>query len=172
MWHEGIVLTSCRAGLSQICTDGTNCKRRVCFFAHLESEVRKRDDSAQLSAQPDMAAGTVVICGSSVFAASVLPRHGYCSKHCCQALLAAFRAVAEALMCACRCSAAAAGGGAGVPSSHECKRAESWQPGWPEPDEQPGTNSICKRLSGLIAVVPPNTLPTAVEYISCPPCRA
>lgn len=28
----------------QICTDGTNCKRRVCFFAHLESEVRKREE--------------------------------------------------------------------------------------------------------------------------------
>ena len=30
--------------LSQICTDGTSCKRRVCFFAHLESEVRKREE--------------------------------------------------------------------------------------------------------------------------------
>lgn len=54
------MLTCCRFWLSQICTDGTNCKRRVCFFAHLESEVRKRDDSAQLPAQPDMAAGTVI----------------------------------------------------------------------------------------------------------------
>ena len=45
--------------MAQICTDGINCKRRVCFFAHLESEVRKRDDSAQLSTQPDMAAGAV-----------------------------------------------------------------------------------------------------------------
>jgi hypothetical protein len=42
---------------TQICTDGTNCKRRVCFFAHLESEVRKRDDSnVPHSAQAEMAA--------------------------------------------------------------------------------------------------------------------
>lgn len=42
---------------TQICTDGTNCKRRVCFFAHLESEVRKRDESnLPLPAQPDLAA--------------------------------------------------------------------------------------------------------------------
>eukprot|EP01025_Chloroclados_australasicus_P030486 TRINITY_DN3059_c0_g4_i2.p1 TRINITY_DN3059_c0_g4~~TRINITY_DN3059_c0_g4_i2.p1 ORF type:complete len:570 (+),score=55.92 TRINITY_DN3059_c0_g4_i2:228-1937(+) len=26
---------------TQLCTDGTACKRRVCFFAHLEEEVRK-----------------------------------------------------------------------------------------------------------------------------------
>ncbi len=45
----------------QICTDGTNCKRRVCFFAHLESEVRKRDDSnVPHAAQADMAAGPSV----------------------------------------------------------------------------------------------------------------
>jgi hypothetical protein len=45
----------------------------VCFFAHLESEVRKRDDSAQLSPQPDMAAGTVTF-ASFVFVASMCPK--------------------------------------------------------------------------------------------------
>ncbi|GAX81657.1 hypothetical protein CEUSTIGMA_g9085.t1 [Chlamydomonas eustigma] len=28
---------------TQMCTDGAACKRRVCFFAHLESELRKAD---------------------------------------------------------------------------------------------------------------------------------
>eukprot|EP01025_Chloroclados_australasicus_P038697 TRINITY_DN3994_c0_g1_i1.p1 TRINITY_DN3994_c0_g1~~TRINITY_DN3994_c0_g1_i1.p1 ORF type:complete len:563 (-),score=69.52 TRINITY_DN3994_c0_g1_i1:1394-3082(-) len=29
---------------TQLCTDGTACKRRVCFFAHLEEELRKSED--------------------------------------------------------------------------------------------------------------------------------
>lgn len=29
---------------TQLCTDGTNCKRRVCFFAHVESELRHPED--------------------------------------------------------------------------------------------------------------------------------
>ncbi|GIL62806.1 hypothetical protein Vafri_16971 [Volvox africanus] len=29
---------------TQMCTDGSNCKRRVCFFAHTESELRKPEE--------------------------------------------------------------------------------------------------------------------------------
>ncbi|BDA43708.1 probable zinc finger CCCH domain-containing protein 2 at N-terminal half [Coccomyxa sp. Obi] len=37
---------------TQCCTDGVACKRRVCFFAHQESELRKpEDDPALLAAQ-------------------------------------------------------------------------------------------------------------------------
>lgn len=37
---------------AQCCTDGAACKRRVCFFAHHESELRKpEDDPALLEAQ-------------------------------------------------------------------------------------------------------------------------
>ncbi|GAB4816643.1 hypothetical protein N2152v2_003689 [Parachlorella kessleri] len=46
---------------TQMCTDGVNCKRRVCFFAHFESELRKAEaDPILLSFQlhkelgPDM----------------------------------------------------------------------------------------------------------------------
>jgi hypothetical protein len=36
----------------QMCTDGGNCKRRVCFFAHTEGELRKpEDDPAWLQQQ-------------------------------------------------------------------------------------------------------------------------
>jgi hypothetical protein len=29
---------------TQLCTDGTACKRRVCFFAHCQSELRKPEE--------------------------------------------------------------------------------------------------------------------------------
>ena len=44
----------------QTCTDGTACKRRVCFFAHMEGELRKPEpDSVLLSQQlqAELAAG-------------------------------------------------------------------------------------------------------------------
>jgi hypothetical protein len=35
-----------------MCTDGTGCKRRVCFFAHTENELRKpEEDPAWLQQQ-------------------------------------------------------------------------------------------------------------------------
>lgn len=35
-----------------MCTDGGNCKRRVCFFAHTEGELRKpEEDPAWLQQQ-------------------------------------------------------------------------------------------------------------------------
>lgn len=43
---------------TQLCTDGTNCKRRVCFFAHVESELRHPDDDpgvAQKQVQAELA---------------------------------------------------------------------------------------------------------------------
>jgi hypothetical protein len=35
-WHHGFG----RRYRTQLCNDGTNCKRRVCFFAHTLSELR------------------------------------------------------------------------------------------------------------------------------------
>jgi hypothetical protein len=43
-----------------MCTDGVGCKRRVCFFAHAESELRKPEDDPvwlQQQMQAEMAAG-------------------------------------------------------------------------------------------------------------------
>lgn len=43
----------------QMCTDGVNCKRRVCFFAHFDSELRKGEADPVLlgfPAHPDLAA--------------------------------------------------------------------------------------------------------------------
>lgn len=45
----------------QMCTDGVGCKRRVCFFAHAESELRKPEEDPiwlQQQMQAEMAAGT------------------------------------------------------------------------------------------------------------------
>lgn len=45
---------------SQMCTDGVSCKRRVCFFAHAEVELRKPEDDPvwlQQQMQAEMAAG-------------------------------------------------------------------------------------------------------------------
>lgn len=45
---------------TQLCTDGANCRRRVCFFAHFESEVRTPDElqaAPGAQAQLDLAAG-------------------------------------------------------------------------------------------------------------------
>ena len=44
----------------QMCTDGTNCKRRVCFFAHTENELRKSEEDPmwlQQQVQAELAAG-------------------------------------------------------------------------------------------------------------------
>eukprot|EP00210_Caulerpa_lentillifera_P009481 g9041.t1 len=44
---------------TQLCTDGTACRRRVCFFAHLESELRHPEDDpgiAQKQVQAELAA--------------------------------------------------------------------------------------------------------------------
>ena len=44
----------------QTCTDGTSCKRRVCFFAHTDAQLRKPEaDSVLLSQQlqAELAAG-------------------------------------------------------------------------------------------------------------------
>lgn len=53
-----------RAGLhpsryrTQMCTDGSGCKRRVCFFAHSPDELRKpEEDAAWLTMQDEDAAG-------------------------------------------------------------------------------------------------------------------
>jgi hypothetical protein len=46
--------------LVQMCTDGVGCKRRVCFFAHAESELRRPEDDPvwlQQQMQAEMAAG-------------------------------------------------------------------------------------------------------------------
>jgi hypothetical protein len=43
-----------------MCTDGVGCKRRVCFFAHAEGELRKPDEDpvwAEQQMQAEMAAG-------------------------------------------------------------------------------------------------------------------
>lgn len=34
-----------------MCTDGPNCKRRVCFFAHLDGELRKPEEDPDWVAQ-------------------------------------------------------------------------------------------------------------------------
>jgi len=44
----------------QMCTDGVGCKRRVCFFAHAEAELRKPEEDPvwlQQQMQAEMAAG-------------------------------------------------------------------------------------------------------------------
>lgn len=44
---------------TQLCTDGTGCRRRVCFFAHSETELRRPEDDpviAQCQAQAELAA--------------------------------------------------------------------------------------------------------------------
>eukprot|EP00967_Tisochrysis_lutea_P012721 scaffold14281_cov19-Tisochrysis_lutea.AAC.1 len=42
-----------------MCSDGVNCKRRICFFAHTESELRKlEDDPLWLQQQLQMELGT------------------------------------------------------------------------------------------------------------------
>eukprot|EP00803_Ostreobium_quekettii_P008739 evm.model.scf_710.2 EVM.evm.TU.scf_710.2 scf_710:14725-17695(-) len=44
---------------TQLCTDGGSCKRRVCFFAHSESELRRPEDDpvvAQSQVQAELAA--------------------------------------------------------------------------------------------------------------------
>lgn len=33
----------------QMCTDGKECKRRVCFFAHLEHEIRNPEDDPSVA---------------------------------------------------------------------------------------------------------------------------
>lgn len=38
---------------AQVCTDGLACKRRVCFFAHHEGELRKVDDEGAPAAGKD-----------------------------------------------------------------------------------------------------------------------
>lgn len=46
--------------LLQMCTDGVGCKRRVCFFAHAEGELRKPEEDPvwlQQQMQAEMAAG-------------------------------------------------------------------------------------------------------------------
>jgi hypothetical protein len=46
-----------------MCTDGVGCKRRVCFFAHAESELRKPEDDPvwlQQQMQAEMAAGAAI----------------------------------------------------------------------------------------------------------------
>lgn len=46
--------------LLQMCTDGVGCKRRVCFFAHAENELRKPEEDPvwlQQQMQAEMAAG-------------------------------------------------------------------------------------------------------------------
>lgn len=50
----------------QICTDGTSCKRRVCFFAHTDAQLRKpEEDSVLLSQQlqAELAAGGPLLHG-------------------------------------------------------------------------------------------------------------
>jgi hypothetical protein len=46
-----------------MCTDGVGCKRRVCFFAHAEAELRKPEEDPvwlQQQMQAEMAAGESV----------------------------------------------------------------------------------------------------------------
>ncbi len=43
---------ACAAG--QVCTDGLACKRRVCFFAHHEGELRKVQEEGAPSAGKDV----------------------------------------------------------------------------------------------------------------------
>jgi hypothetical protein len=43
-----------------MCTDGVGCKRRVCFFAHAEAELRKPEEDPvwlQQQMQSEMQAG-------------------------------------------------------------------------------------------------------------------
>lgn len=69
-----------------MCTDGVGCKRRVCFFAHAESELRKPEEDPvwlQQQMQAEMAAGDhrmfvlgamiVLLCRGLI--AVRLPRH-------------------------------------------------------------------------------------------------
>lgn len=70
----------------QMCTDGVGCKRRVCFFAHAECELRKPEEDPvwlQQQMQAEMAAGDyrmfvlgamiVLLCRGLI--AVRLPRH-------------------------------------------------------------------------------------------------
>lgn len=46
--------------LLQMCTDGAACKRRVCFFAHSDNELRKPEEDPmwmQQQLQSELAAG-------------------------------------------------------------------------------------------------------------------
>lgn len=52
----------------QMCTDGASCKRRVCFFAHTESELRKPEEDPlwlQQQVQAELASGEggMEVCG-------------------------------------------------------------------------------------------------------------
>lgn len=50
-------------GALQMCTDGVGCKRRVCFFAHAEAELRKPEEDPvwlQQQMQSEMQAGGLV----------------------------------------------------------------------------------------------------------------
>jgi hypothetical protein len=50
----------CAVVPSQMCTDGLGCKRRVCFFAHSEPELRKPEEDPlwlQQQLQSELAAG-------------------------------------------------------------------------------------------------------------------
>ncbi len=54
-----------RATPLQMCTDGSSCKRRVCFFAHTEGELRKPEEDPlwlQQQLQAELAAGAAAVC--------------------------------------------------------------------------------------------------------------
>ncbi len=64
-----------------MCTDGVGCKRRVCFFAHAEAELRKPEEDPvwlQQQMQSEMQAGELL--GAAVLAAAGL--HGFVGHSC------------------------------------------------------------------------------------------
>ncbi len=49
-----------------MCTDGVNCKRRICFFAHTEEELRKPEDDPvwlQQQVQAELTQGVQLLHG-------------------------------------------------------------------------------------------------------------
>ena len=66
----------------QMCTDGSNCKRRVCFFAHTESELRKPEEDPlwlQQQLQAELAAGAA---GEALWPCGVKGDAGGCVQGC------------------------------------------------------------------------------------------
>lgn len=83
MSHGGLQLFPCCNWLLvllllQMCTDGVGCKRRVCFFAHAENELRKPEEDPvwlQQQMQAEMAAGEGRAAGPQLQHSS--RHHGY-----------------------------------------------------------------------------------------------
>lgn len=75
-------VSPCHCVALQMCTDGVGCKRRVCFFAHAEAELRKPEEDPvwlQQQMQSEMQAGGMGERGRGLAQASEAFAH--CRSH-------------------------------------------------------------------------------------------